>query len=247
MLRTVAVWLPIWPGIFCPLKILAGSAEAPTEPGCLMLCEPWLIGPLAKPWRLMVPWKPLPLDVALTWTLSPTSKASTPMLSPTSPFTSRSSFRYLRGGVSSLANVPALALSTVLTAVIRFGSTSMTVMPTSVPSSWNAWVICFLRPNTAVAINLRRLYLYVHAGRQVEPLQRVDRARCGLLDIYEPLVRVQLEVLAGVFVPVGTPDHRVPAALGRQRDGAEHEGPRPLRRLDYRAGSLVYDLVVVGF
>jgi hypothetical protein len=114
MLRTVAVWLPIWPGIFCPLKILAGSADAPTEPGCLMLWEPWLIGPRAKPWRLMVPWKPLPLDVALTWTLSPTSKTSTPMLSPTSPLTSRSSFRYLRTGVSSLANVPALALSTRL-------------------------------------------------------------------------------------------------------------------------------------
>src|SRR5918994_1347225 len=256
MFRTVAVWLPIWPGIFCPLKILAGSADAPTEPGCLMLCEPWLIGPRAKPWRLMVPWKPLPLDVALTWTLSPTSKTSTPMLSPTSPLTSRSSFRYLRGGVSSLANVPALALSTrldlaapkqtctavypsssaVRTAVIRFGSTSITVTPTSVPSSWKAWVICFLRPNTAVAITLRRLYLYVHAGGQVEPLQGIDRARRGLL-----------EVLAGVFVPVGTPDHRVPAALGRQRNGAEYEGPRPLRRLDYRAGSLVYDLVVVCF
>jgi hypothetical protein len=28
-------------------------------------------------------------------------------------------------------------------------------------------------------------------------------------------VRVQLEMLAGVFVPVGAPDHRVAAALGR--------------------------------
>src|SRR5215208_7470854 len=105
----------------------------------------------------------------------------------------------------------------------------MTVTPTSVPSSLKAWVICFLRPKTAVAITLRRLYLYVHAGRQVEPLKRVDRTRRGLLDVYETLVRVQLEVLTGVFVPVRAPDHRVPAALGRQRDRAEHEGPRPLR------------------
>src|SRR5215212_5457169 len=123
----------------------------------------------------------------------------------------------------------------------------MTVTPTSVPSSWKAWVICFLRPYIAVAITLRRLYLYVHAGRQVEPLERIDRARRGLLDVDETLVRVQLEVLAGVLVPVGTPDHRVTAALGRERDGAEYEGPRPLRSLDYGAGGLVYDLVVVGF
>src|ERR671920_2007165 len=121
------------------------------------------------------------------------------------------------------------------------------VTPTSVPSSRKAWVIPLLRPYTAVAITLGRLYLYVDARRQVEPLKRVDRARRGLLDVYETLVRVQLEVLAGVFVPVGTTDHRVAAALGRQRDGAEHEGPCSLRRLDYRAGSLVYDLVVVCF
>src|SRR5215212_6776727 len=104
----------------------------------------------------------------------------------------------------------------------------MTVTPTSVPSSRKAWVMCFLRPNTAVAIALRRLYLYVHSRRQIEPLQRVDRARGGLLDVYEALVRVQLEVLARVFVLEGTTDHRVPAPLGRQRDGAKNEGPRPL-------------------
>src|SRR5215210_8384848 len=107
---------------------------------------------------------------------------------------------------------------------MTFGSTSMTVTPTRVPSFRKAWVICFLRPNTAVAITLGRLYLYVHACRQVEPLQRVDRARRRLLDVYETLVRVQLEVLARVLVLEGTPDHRVPALLGRQRNGAEYEG-----------------------
>src|SRR3712207_3725914 len=189
------------------------------------------------------------------------------MVPPTSPVTPRSSLRCRRGGALRLAKIPARALltrldiiapkptctasypssSAVRTAMMRFGSISITVTPTSVPSSWKAWVISFLRPKTALTITLRRLYLYVHAGGQVEALERVDRARRGLLDVYEALVRVQLEVLAGVLVPVGTPDHRVAAALGRQRDGAEHEGPRPLRRLDYRAGSLVYDLVVVCF
>src|SRR4051812_20287490 len=122
----------------------------------------------------------------------------------------------------------------------------MTVTPTSVPSSRKAWVIPLLRPYTAVAIALSRLYLYVHAGRQVESLQGIDRARGWLLDVYETLVRVQLEVLARVLVLEGTPDHRVPAPLGRKRDGAENKRPRPLRRLDYRPRGLVYDLVVVS-
>ena len=37
-------------------------AEAPIEPGARTLCEPWDLGPLAKLWRLIVPWKPLPFD-----------------------------------------------------------------------------------------------------------------------------------------------------------------------------------------
>src|SRR5918912_3167855 len=97
----------------------------------------------------------------------------------------------------------------------------------------------FLRPKTAVAITSGRLYLDVHTGRQVEPLQRIHRAGRGLLDIYEALVRVQLEVLAGVLVLEGAPDHRVHALLRRQRDGAEYESPGPLRRLDYGLGRLV--------
>src|ERR671933_2875940 len=108
---------------------------------------------------------------------------------------------------------------------MKFGSTSMTVTPTSVPSSWKAWVMCFLRPKTAVAITLGRLYLDVHPGGQVEALQRVHRAGRGLLDVYEALVRLQLEVLARVLVLEGAPDHRVQAELGGQRNGDKHEGP----------------------
>src|SRR3712207_6798460 len=123
----------------------------------------------------------------------------------------------------------------------------MTVTPTRVPSSWKTWVMCFLRPYTAVAIaSLGSLYLDVHTGRQVESLQRVHRTGGGLLDIYEALVRVQVKVLAGVLVLEGPPDHSVPAALRRQRNGAEYKGPGPLCGLDYRLGSLVYDLVVIG-
>ena len=49
-----------------PLNTREGVAEAPIEPGLRTLCEPWLLGPLAKLWRLMVPAKPLPLLRPLT-------------------------------------------------------------------------------------------------------------------------------------------------------------------------------------
>ena len=63
--------LPIWPGPRMPLKTRAGYAAAPIEPGARTLCEPWLTGPREKRWRLTVPWKPLPLEVPATLTLSP--------------------------------------------------------------------------------------------------------------------------------------------------------------------------------
>src|SRR5919112_5997173 len=214
----------------------------------------------------MVPWKPLPLLTAVTCTLSPSENTSTPIVAPTSsPETPRSSLRCLRGGVSCFSNWPACGLftlrvgttpkptctasypsvSALFTAVTKFGSTSITVTLTSAPSSWKAWVMCFLRPNTAVAM-LGRLYLYVHAGREVEALQGVDRPRRWLLDVDEPLVRMQLEVLAGILVLEGTADHRVHAPLRRQRDGAENKGPGSLRRVHYGLGRLVHDLMVVG-
>ena len=50
--------------------------------------------------------------------------------------------------------------------MIRFGSTSITVTLTSVPSSWKAWVMCFLRPYTAVAIAVGAfISMFTPAGR----------------------------------------------------------------------------------
>ena len=66
-----------------PLKTRDGVAEAPIEPGARLLCEPWLLGPELKLWRLIVPWKPLPLDVPAILTFSPTANASTVTVSPT--------------------------------------------------------------------------------------------------------------------------------------------------------------------
>ena len=47
-----------------------------------------------------------------------------------------------------------------------------------------------------------RLDLDVHAGRQVELHQRVDRLRRGLEDVDQPLVRADLELLARLLVDV---------------------------------------------
>ena len=60
---------PIRPGIRMPLKTRAGSALAPIEPGARTLCEPWVTGPRPKLWRLIVPWKPLPIATPETLTL----------------------------------------------------------------------------------------------------------------------------------------------------------------------------------
>ena len=74
--------LPIWPGIFIPLKTRAGKALAPIEPGARTLCEPWLTGPRLKLWRLIPPWKPLPIEMPETLTFWPASKDSTVTSSP---------------------------------------------------------------------------------------------------------------------------------------------------------------------
>ena len=49
------------PGPLMPFMTRDGVADAPMEPGARLLCEPWDLGPEAKLWRLIVPWKPLPL------------------------------------------------------------------------------------------------------------------------------------------------------------------------------------------
>ena len=100
------------PGIFIPLKTRAGSAEAPIEPGARTLWEPWETGPRLKLWRLIVPWKPLPIATADTFTLVPGSKASTVTSPPisTSMSGSRNSRRLRIAGASVFARWPSRAL-----------------------------------------------------------------------------------------------------------------------------------------
>src|SRR6185503_19416076 len=67
----VTRWAPMWPAIFLPLNTRDGVADAPTEPGLRMLCEPLLIGPRLKLCRLIVPWNPLPIEIPETLMRSP--------------------------------------------------------------------------------------------------------------------------------------------------------------------------------
>jgi len=47
--------LPIWPAILRPGKTLAGVAEEPMDPRCLLDLDPWVMGPLLMFHLLMVP------------------------------------------------------------------------------------------------------------------------------------------------------------------------------------------------
>src|SRR4051794_26366530 len=91
-----------------------------------------------------------------------------------------------------------------------------------------------------------QLDLDVDARGQVEPHQRVDRLRRRLVDVDEPLVRADLEVLARVLVLERRADHAVDVLLGRERDGTGHGRAGALRRLDDRLRGEVQLRVVVA-
>src|SRR5919205_354304 len=125
-------------------------------------------------------------------------------------------------------------------AVTGHGPASSTLTRSTRPSSVNRWVIPIFLARMAGIGDLAEgeLDLDVHAGGQVvEPLERVDRLRRGLVDVDEPLVRADLEVLARVLVLEGGPDHAVDVLLRGQRHGAGHGRAGTLRRVDDLLGS----------
>src|SRR4051812_26656315 len=83
-------------------------------------------------------------------------------------------------------------------------------------------------------------------GQVVEPLERVDRLRRWLVNVDQPLVRADLEVLARVLVLERTADHDVDVLFGRQRNGARHGRAGALGRLHDLGRGAVDRLVVVG-
>src|SRR2546423_3539618 len=88
-------------------------------------------------------------------------------------------------------------------AVTGQGPASSTVTRSTRPSSVNRWVIpSFLATMAGMARSPEgESDLDVHAGGEmVEPLQRVDGLRRGLVDVDQALVRADLEVLLRVLV-----------------------------------------------
>src|SRR5215217_2470627 len=93
---------------------------------------------------------------------------------------------------------------------------------------------------------MSELDLDVDAGRKVEPHQRVDRLRGRRVDVDQPLVRPNLEVLPRVLVLEGRSDHAVDVLLGGQRYWTGDGCAGSLGRLDNRLGRLVELLMVVA-
>src|SRR5689334_24983338 len=110
-----------------------------------------------------------------------------------------------------------------MTAVTRFDSTAMTVAPMTEPSSLKCWSMPTLRPrmsgfahlgvsacasvcssffsavSSAITSSLE-LDLDVDARRKVQLHERVDRLLRWVVDVDEPLVRPDLELLARILV-----------------------------------------------
>src|SRR5690242_2227387 len=113
------------------------------------------------------------------------------------------------------------------TCTTRQGPASITVTGTAVPSSANTRVIPSLRPISPLVIGASALFdldLDVDPRREVELGQRVHGLRARVVDVQEPLVRAQLELLPALLVHVRAPEHRPPLGLDRQRDRPGHLG-----------------------
>src|SRR4051794_29436658 len=130
--------------------------------------------------------------------------------------------------------------------VTGHGPASRTVARSTRPSSLKTWVMPSFLARIA-AIGLSEADLDVHTGGQVvETLERVDRLRRGLVDVDEPLVGPDLEVLLRVLVLERRADHGVDVLLGRQRHRPRHGRAGSRRRLDDLLGSRLYGRRVVG-
>src|SRR5919206_2508376 len=114
--------------------------------------------------------------------------------------------------------------------VTGHGPASSTVTRSTRPSSRNSCVIpSFLARIAGIALT-RQPDLDVDAGRKVvEALERVDRLGRRLVDVDQPLVRADLEVLARVLVLERRADHAVDVLLRRERDGTGHGRTGALR------------------
>ena len=78
-----------------------------------------MTGPRPKLWRLIVPWKPLPIPIPDTFTRSPGSNCSTVSVSPicASGASSRNSTTVLDGGAPAFFRCPSSGLVSLRSSV----------------------------------------------------------------------------------------------------------------------------------
>src|SRR5215208_7381871 len=120
----------------------------------------------------------------------------------------------------------------------------MTVTGVTVPvSSSKTCVMPSFLPT--IPFMASQLDLDVDPRRQVEPHQRVDRLRVRVVDVDQPLVRPDLEVLARVLVLEGRADHAVDVLVGWQRDRTGDRGAGARGDLHDLARGTVDRVVVV--
>ena len=238
-----------------PLKTREGVADAPIEPGLRTLCEPCVTGPRLKLCRLIVPWKPLPIEIPVTLTFSPGSKASTVTVSPgTSSLGPRISTSLPVRPDPVLGQMPELGLRELslghlvereLDGVVAVGLGGPHGDDGAGPRldhrhgrEPTGLLVEDLRHAELLAddaLHLRpELDLDVDACRKIEPHEGVDRLRGRRVDVDQALVRAHLEVLAGVLVLERASDHRVDVLLGGQGHRPGHGRAGALRRLDDR-------------
>ncbi len=90
-----------------------------------------------------------------------------------------------------------------------------------------------------------RLDLNVHARRQAQLVQRLDRLGRRLHDVDQPLVRADLELLAGLLVHVRAGQDRVALDARRQGNRTVDDRTGPLGRIDDLRRALIQNGVIV--
>src|SRR6266487_3531516 len=130
--------------------------------------------------------------------------------------------------------------------VTGHGPASRTVTRSTRPSSRKSWVMPSFLARIAAIRSPGESDLDVDAGGEVvEALEGVDRLRRRLVDVDQPLVGADLEVLARVLVLERRPDHAVDVLLRRQRDRPGHGGAGALGRFDDLPRRAIDRVVVV--
>src|SRR5579864_6571222 len=120
--------------------------------------------------------------------------------------------------------------------------------PPAKPAEFHsAWTAEGGRPYTLLVFLPEGLDFHIHAGRQIELHQCIDRLLRGLEDVEQSLVRPDLEGLARFLVHVRRTQHAVFVLHRGQRNRARDLGAGAPSGFDDLTRGLVQDAVVVGF